>query len=119
MQFTKIIWRDGQPHSSLFDDIYYSSDENEAVSGESEFKHVFFKNNGLPERWHSRDDFVIAELGFGSGLNCVLTIREWLSHCEASNSRKTLHYIAIEKYPLSPDTIIELMSRLSGAETLQ
>jgi tRNA 5-methylaminomethyl-2-thiouridine biosynthesis bifunctional protein len=110
MQFTKIIWRDGQPHSSLFDDIYYSSDENEAVSGESEFKHVFFKNNGLPERWHSRDDFVIAELGFGSGLNCVLTIREWLSHCEASNSRKTLHYIAIEKHPLSPDTIIELMS---------
>jgi tRNA 5-methylaminomethyl-2-thiouridine biosynthesis bifunctional protein len=41
----------------------------------------------------------------------VLTIREWLNHCEASNSRKTLHYIAIEKYPLSPDTIIELMSR--------
>jgi len=111
MQFTKIIWRDGQPYSSLFDDIYYSSDESEAVSGESEFKHVFFKHNALPERWPSRDEFVIAELGFGSGLNCVLTIREWLNHCEASNSKKTLHYIAIEKYPLSPDTITELMSR--------
>lgn len=111
MQFTKIIWRDGQPYSSLFDDIYYSSDESEAVSGEGEFKHVFFKHNALPERWASRDEFVIAELGFGSGLNCVLTIREWLNHCEASNSKKTLHYIAIEKHPLSPDTIIELMSR--------
>ena len=111
MQFTKIIWRDGQPYSSLFDDIYYSSDENESVSGESEFKHVFFKNNGLPERWDSRKDFVIAELGFGSGLNCVLTIREWLKHCEVSNSNKTLHYIAIEKYPLSAETITELMSR--------
>ncbi len=111
MQFTKIIWRDGQPYSSLFDDIYYSSDENESVSGESEFKHVFFKNNGLPERWDSGKDFVIAELGFGSGLNCVLTIREWLKHCEVSNSNKTLHYIAIEKHPLSAETITELMSR--------
>ena len=111
MQFTKLIWRDGQPYSSLFDDIYYSSDENEAVSGESEFKHVFLKNNGLPERWDSRKEFVIAELGFGSGLNCVLTIREWLRHCEVSKSNKTLHYIAIEKHPLSGETITELMSR--------
>ncbi|MBT8134632.1 MAG: bifunctional tRNA (5-methylaminomethyl-2-thiouridine)(34)-methyltransferase MnmD/FAD-dependent 5-carboxymethylaminomethyl-2-thiouridine(34) oxidoreductase MnmC [Gammaproteobacteria bacterium] len=111
MQFTKIIWRDGQPYSSLFDDIYYSSDDDETVSGESEFNHVFFKHNGLPQRWTSRDDFVIAELGFGSGLNCILTIREWLNHCAASNSRKTLHYIAIEKHPLSPACITELMSR--------
>lgn len=111
MQFTKLIWRDGQPYSDLFDDIYYSSDEDENIPGESEFKHVFFKNNGLPERWLQRDEFVIAELGFGSGLNCVLTIREWLKHCEQSKKKKTLHYIAIEKYPLSAETIVELISR--------
>lgn len=110
MQFTKIIWRNGQPYSELFDDIYYSTDETEAVSGESEFKHVFFKHNGLPQRWQSRDDFVIAELGFGSGLNCVLTIREWLAHCEACGIEKTLHYIAIEKHPLAVETIRELLS---------
>ena len=111
MQFTKLFWRDGQPYSDLFDDIYYSSDEDENIPGESEFKHVFFKNNGLPERWLQRDEFVIAELGFGSGLNCVLTIREWLKHCEQSKKKKTLHYIAIEKYPLSAETIVELISR--------
>ena len=66
---------------NYFDDIYYSSDEAEAVSGESEFQHVFFKHNALPERWQGRNDFVIAELGFGSGLNCILTIREWLKYC--------------------------------------
>ncbi len=111
MHYTKLIWRDGQPYSELFDDIYYSSNESEVISGESEFQHVFFKHNGLPERWQGRDDFVIAELGFGSGLNCILTIREWLKHCAECNEEKTLHYIAIEKHPLSAETIVELISR--------
>jgi len=111
MQYTNLIWRDGQPYSELFDDIYYSSDESEGISGESEFQHVFFKHNGLPGRWQGRNDFVIAELGFGSGLNCILTIREWLKHCAECNEEKTLHYVAIEKYPLSAETIVKLISR--------
>ncbi len=111
MQYTNLIWRDGQPYSELFDDIYYSSNAGEVISGESEFQYVFFKHNGLPERWQGRSDFVIAELGFGSGLNCILTIREWLKHCTECNEQKTLHYIAIEKHPLSAATIVDLISR--------
>ncbi len=111
MQYTNLIWRNGQPYSEMFDDIYYSSNENESISGESEFNHVFFKNNGLPERWDSADDFVVAELGFGSGLNCLLTIREWLKHLDKCEQDKCLHYIALEKYPLSPDAIEELISK--------
>jgi tRNA 5-methylaminomethyl-2-thiouridine biosynthesis bifunctional protein len=111
MQYTNLIWRDGQPYSEVFDDIYYSSGESEVISGESEFQHVFFRHNGLPERWQGRNDFVIAELGFGSGLNCILTIREWLKHCAECNEEKTLHYVAIEKYPLSAESIAELISR--------
>jgi len=111
MQYTNLIWRNGQPYSELFGDIYYSSSEVEDVSGESEFQHVFFKHNGLPERWQGRKNFVIAELGFGSGLNCVLTIQEWLKHCAQCNEEKTLHYIAIEKHPLSAAVIVELISR--------
>lgn len=110
LQYTNIIWRNEQPYSELFDDIYHSSDSNEPVSGESEFKHVFFNHNGLPERWQDSNDFVIAELGFGSGLNCMLTIREWLKHCAQCDEHKTLHYIAIEKHPLSPETIQQLTS---------
>lgn len=111
MQYSNFIWRDGQPFSETFDDIYYSSSADGCISGESEFNHVFFKNNGLPERWHEDRDFIIAELGFGSGLNCLLTIREWLSQQAACGQDKRLHYIAIEKYPLSPDAIIALLSQ--------
>ncbi len=111
MQYTNLIWRNGQPYSEMFDDIYYSPDENETISGENEFKHVFFKNNGLPERWQSADDFVVAELGFGSGLNCLLTIREWLKHLDECKQDKCLHYIALEKFPLSPEAIDELISK--------
>ena len=101
----------------FFDDIYYSSSESEAISGESEFQHVFFKHNGLPERWQGRNDFVIAELGFGSGLNCLLTIREWLKHCAECNEEKTLHYVAIEKYPLSAENIVDLISQYSALKS--
>jgi len=118
MQYSNLIWRNSQPYSEMFDDIYYSSGEDEVISGEDEFKHVFFKHNDLPERWHEKEKFVIAELGLGSGLNCLLTIREWLKHCEASGVDKTLHYIAIEKYPLSPQAIIELLSRYSELRLL-
>jgi len=111
MQYTNLNWRDGQPYSEIFDDIYYSSNEGESISGQCEFNHVFFKNNGLPERWNNSENFVIAELGFGSGLNCLLTIREWLKHIAETNSKQCLHYIAIEKYPLSPQAIVELVSR--------
>jgi len=111
MQYANLIWRNGQPYSEQFDDIYYSSDEGELISGESEFAHVFFKHNGLPKRWKNTNQFVIAELGFGSGLNCLLTIREWLKHLESGGEDKCLHYVAIEKYPLSSGSIVQLISK--------
>jgi len=111
MQYSRLNWRDGQPFSENFDDIYYSSNDGELISGGEEFAHVFFRHNGLPERWQGEKDFVIAELGFGSGLNCILTIREWLKHLAETKSKKRLHYIAIEKYPLSPETIAEIITR--------
>lgn len=117
MQYTNLIWHDGQPYSEMFDDIYYSSNDGEGISGESEFNHVFLKNNGLPKRWNDTDEFVIAELGFGSGLNCILTIREWLKHLKENKQHKCLHYIALEKYPLSPAAIIELISRYPELKT--
>ncbi|MBE9567412.1 MAG: tRNA (5-methylaminomethyl-2-thiouridine)(34)-methyltransferase MnmD, partial [Proteobacteria bacterium] len=123
MKYTKLIWRDQQPYSEMFDDIYYSSDEDETVSGESEFEHVFFRHNGLPERWKEalseNSSFVIAELGFGSGLNCILTIKKWLEFIAGSDDGhqdRCLHYIAIEKYPLSPQTLGELASQNIGAD---
>ena len=111
MQYTNLIWRDGQPYSELFDDIYYSpvqsvEDTEGSVSGSGEFEHVFFRHNGLPQRWQETPRFVIGELGFGSGLNCLLTMHHWLQDERRGDAR--LHYIAIEGYPLSPESIAQL-----------
>ncbi len=112
MQYTNLAWREGLPYSEHFDDIYYSPGTEQNRSGAGEFNHVFFKHNDLPQRWHNSDTPVIAELGLGSTLNCLLTIREWLRYCAGSNQSrtKTLHYIAIERYPLSLESIRLLLS---------
>ena len=62
-----LSWSDvGTPMSTQFGDIYFSNDD-----GLSETRHVFLRNNGLPDRWenHPRELFVIGETGFGTGLN--------------------------------------------------
>lgn len=85
-----IEWRDGVPVSTRYDDPFYSLED-----GLSEASHVFVRGNGLPERF--RDGFVIAELGFGTGLNFVAAARAW----QASGGSGTLHFISFEAYPVS------------------
>jgi tRNA 5-methylaminomethyl-2-thiouridine biosynthesis bifunctional protein len=59
--------------SSEFDDIYFSKDDAIAES-----TYIFLDNNHLPKRFkESRKNFSIAELGFGSGLNFLLTADLW------------------------------------------
>ncbi|MBT4521473.1 MAG: tRNA (5-methylaminomethyl-2-thiouridine)(34)-methyltransferase MnmD, partial [Halieaceae bacterium] len=86
---------DHNPSSRQFDDIYYSRD-----GGSEESLHVFIKGNQLTDRWQKRPQstFCIAELGFGTGLNFLLTWQAW----QASPApRPRLHYLAIEKHPLT------------------
>ena len=56
--------RPGTPAATDFGDIYFSVD-----GGLEETRAVFLRGCGLPEAWHRRAVFTIAELGFGSGLN--------------------------------------------------
>ena len=58
-------WRDNNlPVSKRFDDPYYSKQD-----GRAETEYVFIKSNNLTQRWPTMDKCVIAELGFGTGLN--------------------------------------------------
>ena len=100
MEYALIEWQDGYPYSPDFDDIYYSS-----AGSREEAEHVFLKNNNLPERFQDEGQFIIAEAGFGFGLNFVLTLQAWHHHAEED---ACLHYIGIEKYPVSPDDIRRL-----------
>ncbi len=59
---------------------------------------VFLAGNGLPERWRHRAHFVIAETGFGIGLNFLVTLQDWVISAP-ENAR--LSFISVEKSPLS------------------
>ena len=88
-----IIWKGSTPFSNLYDDVYFNT-----IDGIEESRHVFLK----PNRINSKDNIfdntiVIAETGFGSGLNFFLTLQTWST---TKPSNKWLHYISAEKHPI-------------------
>jgi len=95
---------EGTPVSRDFDDVYFSND-----NGLEETRYVFLGGNRIPERFasHDRALFVVAESGFGTGLN-FLTLWQAFnafrdSHPEATLQR--LHFISFEKFPLRLDDL--------------
>ena len=56
----------GTPVSKQFDDVYFSNQD-----GLEETRYVFLHGNRLPQRFatHPRPLLVVAETGFGTGLN--------------------------------------------------
>ncbi len=104
--FAKLEWSaDGLPRSAKFNDIYFSSTD---PLGES--NHVFVAGNRLVERWQEGNiqTFLIAEVGFGTGLNFLNSWYQWrLVHKPHSADRK-LHYIGLEKFPVAPDDLARI-----------
>jgi tRNA 5-methylaminomethyl-2-thiouridine biosynthesis bifunctional protein len=96
----KISFVDGVPYAEAFDDVYHSDQ-----GGLGQARHVFLGGNRLPERWRDRDRFVILETGFGLGLNFLAT---WLAWRDDPARPKRLHYIGIEKHPLSIADLTQL-----------
>lgn len=102
MQLAKVSWRDSQPYSENFQDVYFSR-----AGGRAETEHVFLRNNELPQRWLNLDKFVIGETGFGTGLNFLVTANAWLMH---SQPDACLYFFSAEKYPLSRTDLMQAMS---------
>lgn len=100
LQFAKIEWRDNQPFSSQFDDGYYSFSlcDNE-INGLAESQYVFLNGNRLKERIsnHNNPRLIIAETGFGTGLNFLASAALWQKYRKPT---QYLDFISIEKYPL-------------------
>ena len=85
-----ISWIDNRiPVSCKFNDSYYS-----IYGGLEETNFVFLSGNNLPGRFN--DGFHIAELGFGTGLNMLVSIEAFYK----ANIKGTLYYTSFEKYPL-------------------
>ena len=73
-------------------------------NGLAETDYVFLQGNQLWERWitHKEANFVIAETGFGTGLNFFAVtklFREFRQQHE-NHPLKRLNFISFEKYPL-------------------
>ena len=69
LTFSQLTFNENNtPVSEQFDDIYFSTQD-----GLAESYYVFQEGNQLWERWlsHERESFVIAETGFGTGLNFI------------------------------------------------
>lgn len=95
------------PVSDQFDDIYFSTQDGLAGS-----HYVFQEGNQLWEKWlsHSREAFVIAETGFGTGLN-FLAVAEKFKQFRAEfpeSKLKRLYFISFEKFPLTSAQLAEI-----------
>lgn len=101
MQFANIQWKNQQPYSLDFDDVYYSSDD-----GLAETNYVFIQHNQLSQRFTqlNKNRFTIIETGFGTGLNFFCAVQHFLAHAP---SHATLQFISIERYPLTTDDFIK------------
>ena len=97
-------WKDGNlPVSTQFNDPYYS-----AQDGRAETRHVFIESNKLQLRWPDMAHCIIAELGFGTGLNFLETVHFWQKLKQQS---ARLHFISYEKYPIQSQDMKKALSR--------
>lgn len=84
-------WRGAVPVSRRFDDPYFSLE-----GGPAETRHVFLGGCGLPGRL--RPGFTVLELGFGTGLNLLVT----LLAMRAAGAPGPLRWVSFEAFPLAP-----------------
>ncbi len=92
-----VISSDEILRSEKFDDVYFSVED-----GLAETRHVFLDSNHLPNDWQGKSNYVIAETGFGTGLNFLAA---WALFKQTASPDQTLDFISIEKYPLERDQI--------------
>lgn len=96
LDYAAISAADGALKSTQFHDIYFN-----AAQGFAESDHVFIHGNQLIARFRALPEnasFTIAEIGFGSGLNCLNAAQHFL---ETAPKTARLHLISCEKFPIA------------------
>lgn len=114
----RLDWNDqGTPVAAAFDDVYFSNDD-----GLAESRYVFLSQNQLPTRWinHDRAHFVVAETGFGTGLNMLATWQAFIDYRRQhpQGNAQRLHLISVEKYPLSHADLTQALGQWRELSTL-
>ena len=87
----------GTLFSNTYDDVFFHDGD-----GLEETDYVFLQGNNISQRL-GKKDLIIGELGFGTGLNFLLTWQEWRNSGRKSGTRLT--FVSCEKHPLSLDLL--------------
>lgn len=99
----------GTPVADAFDDVYFSND-----SGIQETEHVFMQGNDIAARWQActQPHYVIAETGFGTGLNCLVAMLAFARFRDANPDHplKRLHILSTEKFPIAASDLTRALS---------
>ncbi|MDE0530158.1 MAG: tRNA (5-methylaminomethyl-2-thiouridine)(34)-methyltransferase MnmD [Albidovulum sp.] len=104
----QVEWLEGDtPLSARFGESYYSTG-----GGLEESRHVFLQGNGLPARF--KPGFLIAELGFGTGLNMLAALECWRD----SKTAGALRYYGFERYPLSAESISRALENFPSVHAI-
>ncbi|MGX3067619.1 bifunctional tRNA (5-methylaminomethyl-2-thiouridine)(34)-methyltransferase MnmD/FAD-dependent 5-carboxymethylaminomethyl-2-thiouridine(34) oxidoreductase MnmC [Ursidibacter arcticus] len=95
------------PVSEQFDDIYFSTQD-----GLAESYYVFQEGNQLWQKWqdHTRSAFIIAETGFGTGLNFLAVAEKFQQFQQTypNSPLKRLYFISFEKFPLTASQLASI-----------
>ena len=98
-QFPDLTWREKVPIATRFDDPYFSLED-----GLAETEYVFLGGNNLPDRFH--DGFHVAELGFGTGLNFLVTWQAW----RRAGVSGVLRFTSFELFPMKEADMLRALS---------
>ncbi len=99
------MFHEPELNNEHYDDCYFSYDD-----GYAEAIYVFVEGNHIVERCATQEKIIIAETGFGTGLNLLATMQALR---EAGLKNKTIRFLTVEKFTLSPDRIKKLIALFS------
>ena len=104
----RLQWsEDGTLSSPEYGDIYFQPGR-----GLEESRHVFLSGNNLEARFQkAAGEFRVAELGFGSGLNFLLTAELFASRAPES---ARLFYASVEKHPVTRADLEKIYAHFDG-----
>ena len=113
IEAAELHWLNGIPYSVHFAEPYFSLDD-----GLARIEPVFLHAHQLAARFstlESHTSFTIAEIGFGTGLNFLTTWQLWQ---QTRPDDAWLHFVSIEKYPLKPDDLAQVLALWPNLQAL-
>lgn len=87
---------DGTPYSPRFGESYHGQGA------------VFLHGCGLPEDWAGQPQWRVLEVGFGLGLNFLLTWAAWRADPQRP---KLLHFVSLEAWPVAAADILRVSTQ--------